>query len=215
MIETKQTTLTVYLDSEVSTGRIKLRDLVLLGKELQSAFETVARLITQPKVSERGALPEFLKVATTFELSAIEEGSFSLVLNLPQSEYRRLGEQALEILFKGLEDLYDRSSPLPTQYNKRILKAWYKIGRLFDDGINLITFDLAIGQRKTQVVYGLKLYSIISEKISALDQLNYTFADEIDEKLWLFAASHNSVFDDLNDLEEDIYSLSDGKPFYD
>ena len=39
--------------------------------------------------------------------------------------------------------------------------------------------------------------------------------DEIDEREWLSAASKNPAFDFLNHPEEDIYTLSDGKPFYD
>lgn len=36
-----------------------------------------------------------------------------------------------------------------------------------------------------------------------------------DEVQWLKAAANSSAFDFLNDPAEDIYSLSDGKPFYD
>ena len=39
--------------------------------------------------------------------------------------------------------------------------------------------------------------------------------DEIDEREWLSAASKNPAFDFLKHPEEDIYTLSDGKPFYD
>ncbi len=43
----------------------------------------------------------------------------------------------------------------------------------------------------------------------------YPPADELSEEEWLHAAARNSVFDFLADLEEDIYSPSDGKPFHD
>lgn len=36
---------------------------------------------------------------------------------------------------------------------------------------------------------------------------------EPDEKEWLHAASNNQVFDFLKDSEEDIYTLTDGRPF--
>ena len=36
-----------------------------------------------------------------------------------------------------------------------------------------------------------------------------------DEKLWLNSISNNPAFAFLNDKEEDIYSLADGKPFSD
>jgi hypothetical protein len=38
---------------------------------------------------------------------------------------------------------------------------------------------------------------------------------DIDETEWLQAAATNSAFDFLKDPEEDVYTLSDGEPFYD
>lgn len=37
---------------------------------------------------------------------------------------------------------------------------------------------------------------------------------EIEEKEWLRSASVNPAFDFLKEPEEDIYTLSDGKPFH-
>ena len=38
--------------------------------------------------------------------------------------------------------------------------------------------------------------------------------DELSEALWLKGASKNPVFEDLLDIEEDVYTLSDGEPFH-
>ena len=38
---------------------------------------------------------------------------------------------------------------------------------------------------------------------------------DIDEHEWLRGATSNSAFDFLKDPAEDIYTLADGKPFYD
>jgi hypothetical protein len=38
---------------------------------------------------------------------------------------------------------------------------------------------------------------------------------DITEQEWLFAAARNPAFEFLKEPEEDIYSLSDGKPFHD
>jgi hypothetical protein len=38
---------------------------------------------------------------------------------------------------------------------------------------------------------------------------------DISETEWLQAAATNPAFDFLKDPEEDIYTLSDGRPFYD
>ena len=40
----------------------------------------------------------------------------------------------------------------------------------------------------------------------------YPSTDEIDEAEWLYAAARNPAFAFLNDPEEDIYTLEDGKP---
>lgn len=37
-------------------------------------------------------------------------------------------------------------------------------------------------------------------------------AEDIHESEWMKAASNNKAFDFLNDEEEDIYSITDGKP---
>ncbi len=39
--------------------------------------------------------------------------------------------------------------------------------------------------------------------------------DEEEEKLWMEAISKNPAFDFLKDKKEDIYKLTDGKPFND
>ena len=38
---------------------------------------------------------------------------------------------------------------------------------------------------------------------------------DIDEQEWLLSAAKNSAFEFLKDINEDIYSNSDGKPFND
>jgi hypothetical protein len=43
----------------------------------------------------------------------------------------------------------------------------------------------------------------------------YPLGDEWDEAEWLQAAARNPAFAFLNDPQEDIYSLADGKPFHD
>lgn len=43
----------------------------------------------------------------------------------------------------------------------------------------------------------------------------YPLTNEWDESEWLRAAAHNPAFEFLNDPEEDIYSMVDGKPFRD
>jgi hypothetical protein len=43
----------------------------------------------------------------------------------------------------------------------------------------------------------------------------YSPVDEWDEKEWLHAAALSPAFDFLKDPEEDIYKMTDGKPYHD
>ena len=45
--------------------------------------------------------------------------------------------------------------------------------------------------------------------------VQYPSSGKWDEAEWLRAAARNPAFTFLNDPEEDIYSLADGKPFHD
>jgi hypothetical protein len=42
----------------------------------------------------------------------------------------------------------------------------------------------------------------------------YAATDEVGEAEWLRAGAHNPAFEDLNDPAEDIYTVTDGKPFH-
>jgi hypothetical protein len=42
----------------------------------------------------------------------------------------------------------------------------------------------------------------------------YAATDDVGEAEWLRTAAHNPAFEDLNDPAEDIYTVTDGKPFH-
>jgi PHD/YefM family antitoxin component YafN of YafNO toxin-antitoxin module len=52
------------------------------------------------------------------------------------------------------------------------------------------------------------------KRLEALEEILREKA-ELEEYGWLKAAANNPAFDFLNDPEEDIYTLADGKPFHD
>ena len=80
-----------------------------------------------------------------------------------------------------------------------------------------------------------KVYEVQANDLdeSFLEELKATFRDQeiqititevvldleglenIDQQEWIEIAANNSVFDFMKDPEEDIYTLSDGKPFND
>jgi len=52
----------------------------------------------------------------------------------------------------------------------------------------------------------------VNEPISVRVIVLFPEGEDLNENNWLQAASKNEAFDFLHDSEEDIYSLTDGKP---
>jgi hypothetical protein len=152
--------------SAVHDGRLALRDIAVFSHELQFALESAARQIASEEVSKRGALPEFVRDATSIEVVGIEKGSFVLTLSLPKSQQSELGEKALESLFTGLVILSRSSQRLPHAFDDRVLKAFQTIGRLLSHGIDRIVFDLKTSSMRFDVTFDSRLYSLISERIA-------------------------------------------------
>lgn len=78
------------------------------------------------------------------------------------------------------------------------MRAIETIGKIDKKGLLQLDKPLQTIQRKVKVII------LIPEE-----------SDTEDEMLWLSAISTNPAFDFLNDKKEDIYTLSDGKPFND
>ncbi|XWK86981.1 MAG: tetratricopeptide repeat protein [Phormidium sp.] len=79
--------------------------------------------------------------------------------------------------------------------------------------LNLKLREYAKTDSDFDIIRQEKQFKVLIEELE--DGLNYQDTKEIDEQEWLQAAANNPVFDFLNDPEEDIYTLADGKPFND
>jgi len=82
---------------------------------------------------------------------------------------------------------------------------------------NVYTSSLR-SERLSELVQALRLtFELVQRDLLAFAEFldNLAKADDFDETLWLKAAATNPAFDFLNDPEEDIYTLADGKPLQD
>ncbi|MDQ3776822.1 MAG: hypothetical protein M3461_21970 [Pseudomonadota bacterium] len=71
----------------VPAGRILLSDLVKFGRQLQTAVDRVARVLSGEAVSARpGRRPEHLRSAFALEVVAIEPGGFELALDFRRDQ---------------------------------------------------------------------------------------------------------------------------------
>ncbi len=162
--------LTVHLEGPaVTEGRIALRDLVHFGRQFQSALERTARVLSGQVSVRRGQPPVNIRRACALDVIALQEGSFSVVLDLHRAQPALpgldLGEQALERLIEGLEVVRGPEPELPIGYDLGVLVALRDLGRLFDHGIERLTFDLHTSRVQRRVVHDYALHRRIIERI--------------------------------------------------
>lgn len=128
-------------------GRIRLRDLIELGRHIQQAVEGVGRLLLGQADSRRpGPKPRDIETECMLEVVAINRGSFELVLDVPQTEQGKLdgmhlGREATETFVGGLAVLRDGGEALPLGYDIKVVHAVRDIGHVLNGRVETIAFE--------------------------------------------------------------------------
>ena len=162
--------LAVQLDGPaVERHRIALRDLVLLGSQLQTAVDRVARvLIGQDDSARPGRTPSEILECCTLDLVAVEEGSLTLVCDLARREqstlFEDLGEEALQALIEGVGALKGEGD-MPRGFDAGVLLALRESGKLLDRGIDSISFVLQTRSGDVRATYGRDTHERVVARI--------------------------------------------------
>lgn len=162
--------LVVRLDGPaVKHHRIALRDLVLLGSQLQTAVDRVTRiLIGQRESTRRGRVPSEIVGCCTLDLVGLEEGSLALVCDLADRAqptlFEDLGEEALEALVGGVNALGEENG-LPRGFDTGVLLALREGGKLLDRGIDSIAFELRTRRGEARATYARDVHDRVVERI--------------------------------------------------
>jgi hypothetical protein len=131
--------------------RIALPDFVLFAQQVQTAVDRVARVLLGLGVSSQsGRKPSEIKRLCSLDIVEIRDGSLAVICDLPvqsQAELfeniaEDLGEEALTFFVEGIEVVGGQQTTMPRGYDKGVLLALREGGKLFDHGIETITFDL-------------------------------------------------------------------------
>ncbi len=142
------TPLTIRLEGPaVKHNRIKLRDFLFFIRQLQNGVDRVARVLSGQSVSvQPGRKPTEIQSACSLDIVEIKGGSLTVICDLPrqpqESLYEDLGEEALTHLISGISVFESNQAQMPQGYDKGVLLSWREGGKLFDHGIEKITFDL-------------------------------------------------------------------------
>jgi len=158
--------------------RIALQDFVLFAQQVQTAVDRVARVLLGQGVSiQSGRKPAEIKRSCSLDIVEIRDGSLAVICDLPvqsQAELfenleEDLGEEALASFVEGIEAVGSQQTVMPRGYDKGVLLALREGGKLFDHGVETITFDLRTRKghwisRFTREVY-TRIVSRIQEPI--------------------------------------------------
>ena len=154
----------------VRRHRMVLPDLVLLCRQLQIAVERVGRvLLSQKSSSQPRPNPTAVKAACSLEIVGITGGSLTLVCDLLEQKQRPLfsglGEEALESFVAGLERIGLDGEALPKGYDRDVLLALRETGKLFERGIDTLTFDLRTSKGQWSCSYTPQTHTRLLERI--------------------------------------------------
>jgi hypothetical protein len=131
--------------------RLPLQDFVLFAQRVQTAVDRVARVLLGQGISTQpGRKPSEVIRSCSLDLVEVRGGSVAMICDLPiqsQAELfgdgnEDLGEEALRSFVEGIEAVRGEQPALPRGYDKGVLLALRDGGKLFDRGIETITFDL-------------------------------------------------------------------------
>lgn len=149
-------------------GRIALKDLMALGKHVQSSVERVATVLSGKADSRKpGRRPKKVVESCPLEVVALNQGSFEIALDLPRDtfEFAHLGVESIEKLVEGIESISTNGSVLPSGFDTGVLYSLRDLGRLLDKGVDEIEVTSRTQRLQRQVSYNPTVQNRIIEKI--------------------------------------------------
>ncbi len=167
--------LEIRFDGEsVGPGKIPVSHLLHFLPNLFNVFYRVGlSLQGETEGLRRGRPPKSVSDELDMELVSLREGSPAAVLGF----VRRTSQPALlgmdfghEILRKTLDGLTEIQengidTPLPAGYDEGVLKAWHDAGRIFEKGVDQVSFSLDGKESLVEVSFNRTGASRIQERI--------------------------------------------------
>ena len=164
------TTVNVTLTGAiVSDGTIELRRLVQFGDRLQKAVDRMAYAIEKREGSRR-KLTE-VRTDTTLRLVDTKEGSFIMELDFARPPillegYYDVATTAITKLIAGIEYLRNSNNGrLPDGYDQGVLVVLQDLGRLLNQGLDSMEFEVRTSEKNLYAVYDKYTQSRVEEYI--------------------------------------------------
>lgn len=148
--------------------RLPLQDFVFFAQQVQNAVDRVARVLLGQSVgTQPGRKPSEIKRLCSLDIVEVKNGSLTVICDLPvqsQSELFKdvtedLGEEALASFVKGIEVVGGQQPAMPRGYDEGVLLALRGGGKLFDHGIETITFEFRTHKDRWISHYTREIYT--------------------------------------------------------
>jgi hypothetical protein len=139
--------ITVHLDGpRVAKGRLSVDDFGHLIKGIQLSVKRIGLKRAGRPGRGPGRLPKDIEAACSLEIVALDRGSLSVTLALPEpsiqvSFFDDPGEEALGLLVDSLAQIEQSTASWPEQIDSSVIEPLLDIGRLLDRGIEHVTFS--------------------------------------------------------------------------
>ena len=149
-------------------GSIPLKDLLLLGKGIQTAIQRVARvLVGQGDSGRPGKPPKDVASSCLLEVIALNRGSFELALDLPRDQLpiAHLGMEAINKLLDGLEAIQEGNGPMPAGFDKGVLHSLKDIGADIGKGIDAVEIESRLQSVARRFALNKEVKSLIAKRI--------------------------------------------------
>ncbi len=156
----------------VGESRIPVTYLLTFLSNMEKAIKRTSRVLSGEASSlQKGRVPENIKKEIALDLVQITHASPSAVLGLERSMSQTAlpgmdyGAEVIEKSIQGLDAAQEESEVLPDGFDTGVLMAWRNAGKLFEKGIDSITFTLNHRAKPIVTRYTYKGFSRIQERI--------------------------------------------------
>jgi hypothetical protein len=156
----------------VGASRMPVSHLLTFLSNMEKAIKRTSRVLSGEVSSlQTGRVPENIKKEIALDLVQITHASPSAVLglerNMSQAAFPGMdhGTEIIEKSIQGLGAAQEERDTLPDGFDTGVLMAWRNAGKLFEKGIDSITFTLNHRTEPIVTKYTYKGFSRIQERI--------------------------------------------------
>ncbi|MFC1944848.1 hypothetical protein ACFLX5_05115 [Chloroflexota bacterium] len=162
-----------FAGSAIHDGRILYDDLATFVSNISLTIDRLINKIQTGESIKSGRPYKKLQSLSALEIVSVRKGSFAIKLDLRRNGQQfpgwDVGEQAIDILLKGIESL-NKDKPLPDEYDHGVLISLREAGKIIDRGVEGIRINSNSSFGKRKAIYSKPVREQVITKIHRFEQ---------------------------------------------